>query len=99
MCETKCEKLKPVIVRATGAGVHFGYLVEETKTKVKLERSRRIWSWKGAKTLSEIATAGLDINSSNVASPVSITINGWVEIIECSDCAVKILEAAKWTRS
>ncbi len=87
---------KPVIVRTYSAGVHFGYLVSREGREVVLERSRRIWRWYGATTLSEIATSGLDITRSRVAAPVSITLTEAIEIIDATPAAVASLEAAKW---
>lgn len=91
-------ELKPVIVRTYSAGVHFGYLVSREGKEVTLERSRRIWSWQGANTLSEIATRGLDTKRSRVAVPVSITLTEAIEIIECTDDGVKSIEATEWAK-
>lgn len=89
---------KPVLVRTQGAGVHFGYLAFREGSEVRLTKARRIWYWKGANTLSEIATSGLCVASSKVATPVDITLTGAIEIIDCTPAAVKILEAAKWPK-
>jgi hypothetical protein len=90
--------LKPVIVRTYSAGVHFGYLVSREGREVTLERSRRIWYWRGAYTLSEIAASGLEIDLSKVAAPVSIVLTEAIEIIDCTPAAAIILEAAKWVK-
>lgn len=90
-------KLKPVLVRTYSAGVHFGYLRSREGKEVVLERSRRIWRWYGAWTLSEIATKGLDVNKSKVAAPVTIALTEAIEVIECTPEAVASLESAKWT--
>ena len=90
--------LKPVLVRTYSAGVHFGYLVSRDGKEVQLERSRRIWRWSGAWTLSEIASAGLDAEKSNVAAPVTVTLTEAIEIIDCTPEAVASLEAAKWSQ-
>lgn len=89
--------MKPVIVRTYSAGVHFGYLKSHDGKVVELERSRRIWRWFGAWTLSEIATTGLDKDRSKVASPVSIILTEAIEIIDCEPAAVECLEATKWS--
>ena len=90
--------LKPVLVRTYSAGVHFGYLVSREGKEVALERSRRIWSWQGANTLSEIATCGLDTKRSRVAVPVSITLTEAIEIIDCTAYGVKSIEACEWAK-
>lgn len=47
-----------VIVRATRAGVHAGYLVSDKGAFLRLRSARRIWFWSGAASLSEIAVYG-----------------------------------------
>ena len=48
-----------VIARCTGAGVHAGYLESrDSEGVVVLRDARRIWYWKGAATLSELAVSG-----------------------------------------
>lgn len=89
-------ELKAVIVRTYSAGVHFGYLVKRSGKEVQLTKSRRIWYWRGANTLSEISQTGLDIANSKVAVPVDITLTEAIEIIPCTEAAVKSLESAKW---
>ena len=59
-----------VLVRTYSAGVHFGYLVSRKGKEVQLIKSRRIWKWVGAWTLSEIATAGVDITKSKIGSSI-----------------------------
>ena len=92
----KKNALKAVIVRTYSAGVHFGYLVKREGKEVTLERSRRLWSWKGANTLSEIATAGVGAGS-RVAAPVGIVLTEAIEIIDCAPAGVVSLEAATWS--
>ena len=91
----KTAKSKAVIVRTYSAGVHFGYLVKREGKEVTLERSRRLWSWKGANTLSEIATTGVSIGS-RIAAPVGIVLTEAIEIIDCTPEGVASLEAATW---
>lgn len=88
---------RPVIVRTHSAGVHFGHMVSRNGQEVRLERSRRIWRWFGANTLSEIALAGLDTAKSRVAAPISVTLTQAIEIIDCMPAAVENLEGASWT--
>ncbi len=90
--------LKPVIVRTYSAGVHFGYLVKRDGKEVTLERSRRIWRWFGAWTLSEVATTGVDISKSRIAAPITTVLTEAIEVIDCSPVAVASLEAASWVK-
>ncbi len=92
------DDLKPVIVRTYSAGVHFGYLKSRNGKEVELERSRRIWRWFGAWTLSEIATTGLDTEKSKIGASVSIVLTEAIEIIYCTPESVASLEAAKWAK-
>jgi hypothetical protein len=95
--EKKTVKGKPVIVRTYSAGVHFGYLAKREGKEVHLTDSRRIWYWKGANTLSEIALRGIGAGS-KIADRVSIVLTEAIEIIDCSKEAVKNLEAAEWQK-
>lgn len=66
---------KNVMIRTYSAGVHFGTLVHKEYTPagiiVILENSRRIYSWEGANTLSDLSTVGSsNINSCKISMPV-----------------------------
>jgi len=87
---------KPVIVRTYSAGAHFGYLVRRDGREVQLTKSRRIWQWQGAWTLSEIATRGLDSARSKIGAPVDIVLTEAIEIINCTPAGVAAIETAKW---
>lgn len=47
-----------VICRCRDAGVHAGYLGAEKGGRLTLTKSRRIWYWDGAASLSELAVYG-----------------------------------------
>ena len=89
--------VRPVIVRTYSAGVHFGYIVSQNGKEVTLERSRRIWQWFGAWTLSEVATQGVDVSKSKIGTEVTIILTEAIEIIDCTPEAVKSLTSAKWS--
>ncbi len=63
----KFEKMKkqlvPVLIRTYSAGVHIGYLQKRESTlagiEVRLVKSRRVWYWVGAASLSQIAQSGV----------------------------------------
>ena len=87
---------KYVVVRTCNAGVHVGELAERRGSEADLANARRIWSWKGAKTLHEIALHGV-ADGSRVSEPVpTITVLEVIEVIPCTDEARENLEAAKW---
>ena len=49
---------KFVIVRTYSAGVFAGFLESRTGQEVVLTNARRIWYWKGAASLSQLAVDG-----------------------------------------
>ena len=84
-----------VIIRADRAGVFFGTLEDKNGNEVRLSDCRRLWYWDGAASISEIALSGVTRPNDckfSVAVP-SITILGVIEIIPCSEEAVKNIEA------
>ena len=48
-----------VIVRTYSAGVHAGTLVRKEGKEVELKDARRLWYWKGANCLSDLALYGV----------------------------------------
>lgn len=74
-----------VLIRTYSAGVHFGTLVSREGQEVHLKNARRLWSWNGALSLSEVAAKGIDIKNSKVSVPVEeIILTQAVEIIPIS---------------
>lgn len=74
-----------VLVRTMGAGVHYGTFEEMEGQSIRLTNARRIWSWKGALSLSEIATTGIEISNSKVSVPVAeIILPTAIEVIRIS---------------
>lgn len=61
--EVVTDGLKAVLIRSYAAGVHFGFLKDEKFTEsgkvVTLVNTRRVWSWDGAASLSQMATEGV----------------------------------------
>ena len=85
---------KKVIIRGDRSGVEFGELVEQNGSVVTLKNARRIWYWAGAASLSQLAMDGTkrpqDCKFTVTVS--SITILDAVEIIPCTDKAIKSIE-------
>lgn len=50
--------MKYVIVRTYSAGVFAGYLKSRNGQEVILKKARRLWSWSGAASLSQLAQSG-----------------------------------------
>ena len=85
---------KKVIIRADRAGVFFGTLKEKNGNEVTLSDCRRLWRWYGAASLSQLAVEGTkDPNNCKFTIVVpAITILGVIEIIPCTEEAVKSIE-------
>jgi len=86
-----------VIIRSYAAGVHYGYLrtVEHTLagTLVTLVNTRRVYSWQGAATLSQMALEGVKSPENckfSVVLPEN-TIQNCIEIIPISEQALDCL--------
>ena len=92
---------KKVIIRADRAGVFFGTLKEKNGSEVVLTECRRLWYWDGAASISQLAVDGTAKPNDckfTVTVP-EITILGVIEIIPCSDKAIKSIEGVKeWKR-
>lgn len=90
------EKLigKKVIVRADRSGVFFGTLVGKDGTEVELTNCRRLWYWDGAASISQLAVDGTTKpDNCKFTVPVdAIVILDAIEIIPCSDKAIKSIE-------
>ena len=97
------EKLigKKVIVRSYGAGVFFGILNEversEDKYTVELLNCRRLWSWSGACSITQIAVDGTKEPESCrfTITEKSIVIASVIEIHECTEKATKSIDGVK----
>lgn len=90
---------KKVIIRASRAGVFFGTLANKENTpagcEVELTDCRRLWYWSGACSISQLALEGTkNPPGCNFSVTVpEITIIGAIEIIPCSDDAIKSIES------
>lgn len=85
---------KYVLVRTYSAGVHVGILTHAKGTEVTLTDSRRIWSWSGALSCSEIAQNGITGGKLTVVNPV-IFLTEVIEIIPITSGAEKCLREFK----
>lgn len=86
-----------VLVRTFSAGVHVGVLAAQSGKEVTLTTARRIWSWKGANTLHEIALRGVGPGS-RVSEPVGvIDLTEAIEVIAATPQAQDNLQSATWS--
>lgn len=82
--QTKC-----VLIRCVNSGVHFGTIRQQKGDEVTLINARRVWSWAGACSLSQMAVEGVknpDECKFSVVVP-EITVVGVCEIIPLSETA------------
>lgn len=90
---------KVVIVRTYSAGVHFGEFVSLKGKEAVLKNTRRIWYWKGAASLSQMAVSGvtcpLECKFSVVAPEIILTEA--IEVLTCTKEAIaNIKEVPEW---
>ena len=88
---------KKVIIRGDRSGVEYGTLVEQEGQEVTLKNARRIWYWSGAASLSQLAKDGASYpkDCKFTVFVDSITILDAIEIIPCTDKAIKSIEEVR----
>lgn len=88
---------KKCIIRTYSAGVHYGEIVEKSGTEVIVKNSRRLWQWKAKQSisLSAVAICGLDHSGSKICAPVDSIWLDAIELIPCTDVAIKSIEGAE----
>jgi hypothetical protein len=96
---TKKQKFQYCIVRTHSAGVFAGPVVSRKGKEVVMKDARRIWYWKGAASLSQLAVDGTsDPSNCKFPCPVdSVTLTEAIEIIPTTAKAEKsIREVPVW---
>jgi hypothetical protein len=76
-----------VIVRTYSAGVFAGLLESRKGREVVLRNARRLWFWRGAASLSELAARGTS-KPTECKFPVAVDRVTLLEAIEILDCSV-----------
>lgn len=99
----KRQRRKLVLVRTYSAGVHFGELVSRKGKEIELANARRIWRWRGANSLNEVANAGIESaaesNYTRVSEPVSsVVLPEAIEILAMTPAAFERCAAAGWAK-
>ena len=91
--------MKYVIVRTENAGVFAGWLESRNGQEVVLQNARRIWFWKGAASLSQLAMEGTSCPN-ECKFPIAVTrveLLTAIEILDCSPIAqTSILAVPIW---
>jgi len=98
--KTNRKKERYVIVRTYSAGVFAGFLKSKKGKQVVLSQARRLWYWKGAASLSQLAVDGVKYpNECKFPAPVSnIELTEAIEILDVTPVAKKIIESVPvWT--
>jgi hypothetical protein len=94
---------KYCIVRTESAGVFAGVIlateISQGVVSCKIAESRRMWSWQGAFTLSELATTGTkQPDKCKFPAPVPEEIVfDVIEVLPCTDIARQIIESVPIT--
>ncbi len=92
MPSEKVEGMEYVIIRTYSAGVFAGYLESREGKEAVIRNSRRIWSWEGANSLSQLAMEGTcKPDECRFAVPVDKTIV--TEVIEILSTTQKAKES------
>ena len=88
---------KFVVVRTYSAGVHVGTLVSHNGLDVVLAGARRLWRWRGANSLHEVALRGVAEEYTRLSEPVDeIALTEAVEVITCTPEARDNLVRSRW---
>jgi len=85
-----------VLIRTENAGVHFGTLASHKGKDVVLNNARRLWSWQGACSLSQVAMDGVNLSGSKISVQVpKIILTEAIEIISMSEEAGRSMMGAE----
>ena len=95
MVAESCCTSQYVIVRTKSAGVFAGYITSRNGQEVVMRDARRIWYWKGAASLSQLANEGTKNPSEcKFTAPVSrVELLQAIEILDVTKEAEKNIRA------
>lgn len=86
-----------VLVRTRSAGVHVGSFKSRKGVEVELMSARRLWRWRGANTLNEVAQSGVAEDWTRLSEPVtSILLTEAIEVIPVALGARPSLTRSRW---
>ena len=80
--------MKYVICRTYSAGVFAGYMEERNGKEAVMRDARRLWSWQGAASLSQMAMEGTS-KPNQCKFPCAVDRVVLTEVIEVLDCTKK----------
>lgn len=89
------------IIRTYSAGVWFGEVEQKSGNEVIVKNARRMWRWHAAESisLSAVALHGIKEAQSKIAEAVPQVWLEAIELIPCSDKAIKNIEGAKHAKA
>ena len=92
---------KLVVIRTQNAGVFYGSLVKRTGSEAVLNKCRRLWYWKGAASLSQLATEGV---SAPAECKFSVPVDGQtmlqvIEVIPVTKAGAKSIDGVPLWRA
>jgi hypothetical protein len=73
------------VVRTYSAGVHLGVVASRDGRAVLLTSARRLWTWRGAFTLSEVAMKGVTKGSRISVAVPTIELTEAIELIPTTE--------------
>ena len=99
-CVQKPDLANIYLIRTYSAGVHFGEISFRDGKEVILKNARRLWSWQGACSLSQVAIDGVTVAGSKISVAVpEIILTEAIEIIRMSEKAAKqMMEVEAWKK-
>ena len=85
------------IIRGDRSGVFYGEITEQKGQEVTIKNCRRLWSWDGAASLSQLASEGTKRpdNCRFTVTVESLTVLDAIELIPCTAEAVASIEEVK----
>lgn len=91
------DKKQKYIVRCDRSGVLYGEIAGRNGQEVQMENVRCLWRWYGAASLMQMAAEGVKQpkNCMFTVTVDSLEVLDAIEILPCTDAAVKSIEAVK----
>ena len=88
--------MKYAIIRTYSAGVFAGYIEKRVGKEAKLREARRLWYWKGANSLSELALNGVKFPAEcKFTVPVDEEVTEVIEILDVTEKAKQSILSVK----
>jgi hypothetical protein len=90
-------KNQKVIIRADRAGVFFGEIKERNGSEVVLTNARKLWQWRGASAVEQLSVDGVKYpaDCKFTITVDEVTVLGVIQILPCTEIAVKSIESVK----